>query len=184
MRRTCTILANPTFNGICKGFSSTHGVHTLLCMASHPRMAYIHCYAKASHPRMAYIIVMQRLLIHAWRTYTVMHGLANLTYAASVWSHHPITLLLHILRDGQNHIYTLYIRHVWQGNHQIYGHIRCVFTVLVNSTHTAWLDRWPCMDFRSLCKSWAVSLLLLLLLLHSLPLIATVSMQHSPPQSS
>jgi hypothetical protein len=29
-------------------------------------------------------------------------------------------------RVGQNPIYTVYIRHFWQGNHQMYGHIRCI----------------------------------------------------------
>ena len=29
-----------------------------------------------------------------------------------------------ITRVGQNHIYTVYIRNFWQGNSQIYGHIR------------------------------------------------------------
>ena len=31
---------------------------------------------------------------------------------------------------GQNHICTVYIRYFWQGNHQIYGHIRCVIYAL------------------------------------------------------
>jgi hypothetical protein len=35
-------------------------------------------------------------------------------------------------RVGQNHIYTVYIRYFWQGYHQIYGHIRCIYTVLAN----------------------------------------------------
>ena len=35
-------------------------------------------------------------------------------------------------RVGQNHIYTVYIRHFWHGNHQMYGHIRCIYTVLAN----------------------------------------------------
>ena len=35
-------------------------------------------------------------------------------------------------RVGQNHIYTVYIRYFWQGNHKIYGHIRCIYTVLAN----------------------------------------------------
>ena len=35
-------------------------------------------------------------------------------------------------RVGQNHIYTVFIRYFWQGSHQIYGHIRCVYTVLAN----------------------------------------------------
>ena len=35
-------------------------------------------------------------------------------------------------RVGQNHIYTVFIRYFWQGNHQIFGHIRCIHTVLAN----------------------------------------------------
>ena len=31
-----------------------------------------------------------------------------------------------VCRVGQNHIYTAYIRYFWQGNHQTYGHIRCI----------------------------------------------------------
>jgi len=38
-------------------------------------------------------------------------------------------------RVGQNHIYTVYIRYCWQGNHQIYGQIRCIYTVLANPKH-------------------------------------------------
>ena len=38
-------------------------------------------------------------------------------------------------RIGQNHIYTVYIRYFWQGNCQIYGHMRCIYTVLANPTH-------------------------------------------------
>ena len=26
----------------------------------------------------------------------------------------------------------LYTRYFWQGNHQMYGHIRCIYTVLAN----------------------------------------------------
>jgi len=38
-------------------------------------------------------------------------------------------------RVGQNHIYTVYIRYFWQGNYEIYGHIRCIYTVLANPMH-------------------------------------------------
>jgi len=38
------------------------------------------------------------------------------------------------IRVDQNHIYTEYIRYFWQGIHQIYGHIRCIYTVLANPT--------------------------------------------------
>ena len=41
-----------------------------------------------------------------------------------------------VCRVGQNHIYTVYLRRFWQGNHQIYCHIRCIYTVLANPTHT------------------------------------------------
>ena len=40
----------------------------------------------------------------------------------------------HVCRVGQNHIYTVHVRYFWQGNHQIYGHIRCIYTVLANPT--------------------------------------------------
>ena len=41
-----------------------------------------------------------------------------------------------ILRVGQNHIYMVYIRYFWQRNHHIYGHVRCIYTVLANPTNT------------------------------------------------
>jgi hypothetical protein len=40
-----------------------------------------------------------------------------------------------MFRVGQNHIYTVYERYFWQGNHQIYGHIRCIYMVLANPNH-------------------------------------------------
>ena len=43
-------------------------------------------------------------------------------------------------RAGQNHTYTVHIRYFWLGNHQRYGHIRCICvyvtcTVLANPNH-------------------------------------------------
>jgi len=35
-------------------------------------------------------------------------------------------------RVGQNRIYAGYMRYFWQENHQIYGQIRCIYTVLAN----------------------------------------------------
>jgi len=46
-----------------------------------------------------------------------------------------VVTLVFIIRVGQNHINTVYIRHFWQGNYQIYGHIRCIYTVLANPIH-------------------------------------------------
>jgi len=44
----------------------------------------------------------------------------------------------HTIRVGQNQIYTVCIRYFWQGNHQIYGHIKCIYTVLANPTYYGW----------------------------------------------
>jgi hypothetical protein len=41
-----------------------------------------------------------------------------------------------IARVGQNPMYTVYIRYFWQGNYQIYGHIRCIYTVLANPSNS------------------------------------------------
>ena len=41
----------------------------------------------------------------------------------------------HMLRVGQNHIYTVCIQYFWLGNHHICGHIRRIYTVLANPTH-------------------------------------------------
>ena len=40
--------------------------------------------------------------------------------------------LLSFFRVGQNHIFLVCIRYFWQGNRWIYGHIRCIYTVLAN----------------------------------------------------
>jgi len=34
------------------------------------------------------------------------------------------------------HIYTVYIRYFWQGDRRIYGHIRCIYTVLADPIYT------------------------------------------------
>ena len=47
----------------------------------------------------------------------------------------PTAFSCNIFRVGQDHIYTVHIRYFWQGNHQIYGHIRCIYTVLANPKH-------------------------------------------------
>jgi len=44
----------------------------------------------------------------------------------------------HIAKVGQDHMYTVYIRYFWQGNHRIYNHIRCIFTALANPTYSSY----------------------------------------------
>ena len=47
---------------------------------------------------------------------------------------------LGICRVGQDHKYTVHIRYFWQGNHQIYGHIRCIY-----------IRCWPTLGIWYLC---------------------------------
>jgi len=47
--------------------------------------------------------------------------------------HHHQTLH-QVSRVGLSHIYTVYIRYFWQKIHQIYGHVRRIYTVLANPT--------------------------------------------------
>jgi len=51
------------------------------------------------------------------------------------------TKLLAMCRVDQNHIYTVYIRYFWQGNHQIYG---------------VYIRFWPTLAMCSICASHAV----------------------------
>ena len=57
------------------------------------------------------------------------HRLQSLV-SVPVWK-----IWVHMCRVGQNHKYTVYKRYFWQGNHQIYVHLRCIYTVLANPTH-------------------------------------------------
>ena len=50
-----------------------------------------------------------------------------------IWGRAVMALL--VSRVGQNHKYTVHVRYFWQGNHQIYGHIQCIYTVLATPTH-------------------------------------------------
>jgi pullulanase/glycogen debranching enzyme len=43
-------------------------------------------------------------------------------------------------RVGQNHIYSVHIRYFRQRNHQIYGHMRCTYTVLANPRNVSLPD--------------------------------------------
>jgi len=61
--------------------------------------------------------------------YSCSHRLQSLV-SVPVWK-----IWVHMCRVGQNHKYTVYKRYFWQGNHQIYVHLRCIYTVLANPTH-------------------------------------------------
>jgi hypothetical protein len=57
----------------------------------------------------------------------------------------PVLTVMHVLaimiRVGHNYIFTVYIRYFWQRNHQMYGHIRCIYTVLANPDYDACSDK-------------------------------------------
>jgi len=82
------------------------------------------------------------------RVYRVSHQWKSLT----------ARLRMHVNRVGQNHIYTVYIRYFWQGNHQIYGHIRCIYTVLANLTCKELFKMWVFIKAPLTCRTWNKSL--------------------------
>jgi len=63
-------------------------------------------------------------------------------YISMPWIHIAKSLSKYLCwcthRFCQSHSYTVYIGHFWQGDQQMYGHIRCRYTVLANPMHTAW----------------------------------------------
>jgi hypothetical protein len=52
------------------------------------------------------------------------------------WTHETLSVGLAIYTISK-----VYIRHSWQGNHQIYGHIQCKYTVLANPNYFILLFR-------------------------------------------
>jgi len=67
---------------------------------------------------------------------TCGHEQASLLQCAGrcIWSTGVCALCV-MCRVGQNHIYTVYIRYFWLGNHQIYGVYIHVYTVLANPSY-------------------------------------------------
>jgi hypothetical protein len=74
--------------------------------------------------------------------------------------HVQVLVVVYIYRVGQNHIYTVHIRCFRQGNYQIYGHIRCIYTVLANPIYIYKkiyiyinLMVFPTIRFKIMCRS-------------------------------
>ena len=80
-----------------------------------------------------YLVVFLPKILYIHRIYMV---LANPTCVSCAFADASCAAPS-ILRVGQNHIYTVCVRYVWQGNHQTYGHIRCKDTVLADPRYTA-----------------------------------------------
>jgi hypothetical protein len=73
---------------------------------------------------------------HVYR-HIYIHTLKDTHTHTRVHIQTPITHNAHIgLARTIYILYTAYIRYFWQGNHRVYGHIWCVYTVWANPTHT------------------------------------------------
>ena len=68
------------------------------------------------------------MLHNLYHTHTSTH----IRISLQPWAQHP----WRTPRVGHNPIYTMYKQKFWQGNRQIYGHIRCIYTLLANLTHS------------------------------------------------
>jgi len=53
-----------------------------------------------------------------------------------------------IARVAQSHLSTVHIRYFWQGNHQIYVHIRCIYMILANPKYVSVLKIIRCVKIR------------------------------------
>jgi hypothetical protein len=73
--------------------------------------------------------------LHAHPVHTRIHTYTRTQYMPVCQCKVPVCRSESMSRVGQNHIYTVHVRCFWQGNHQIYGYIRCLFTVLPNYKH-------------------------------------------------
>jgi len=107
----------------------TPHTHTVYAHTTYTHTVYTH--TAYAHRIYAHHIYAHRIYAH--RIY------AHRIYAHRLYAHRLRTLYMrtpHIRRVGKNHIYTVCILFFWQENHQIYGHIRCIYTVLANPTYT------------------------------------------------
>jgi hypothetical protein len=70
-------------------------------------------------------------------------GLPESVYAECSGELHSAVLQSCIRSPRTVYIYTIYIRYYWHGFHQIYGHTRCIYTVLANPTSCRCWARRP-----------------------------------------
>jgi len=69
--------------------------------------------------------------------YACVYEYVRVTFRGKLWTT-SVTSGLQNSRVGQNYNYTVYIRYFWQGDHQIYGHMRCIY----NSGQPTCFRRW------------------------------------------
>jgi len=135
INRMYMVLANPTCTHNCmKAASSQRGKkekHCNLHAEDHTSKGH------GRHPS------MQNRLYSSHRA--VPFILAGLFVHIAALHHYGSTDLMFTLcffymcRVGQNHIYTVCIQYFWQGIYHIYGHIRCIYTVLANPIYVGFL---------------------------------------------
>jgi len=122
-----------------------YGVYTVYLSRKSPNIrsytVHIHGSVRTMYTRCLYSIFGKEFLnIPAnIRSYMVhIHGSVRTMYTRCIYSIYGKEIPKYTVIYGahtwscQNHVYTVYIQYFWQGNPQIYGHIRCVYTVLAN----------------------------------------------------
>ena len=57
-------------------------------------------------------------------------------------------MYVYICRVGQNHIYTVYIRYFWQGNHKTYQNIWCIYGAYIRSWPTLFIVYTMCTRYQ------------------------------------
>ena len=104
------------------------------CEWSRMQAAHLHlrthtCVQDSHHTRRSTLNAHFHLCSHTHTYNASMHTCAYIHTSTM----HAYTLFTCHCRVGQNHIYTMHIRYSWQGNYQIYGHLRRIYMVLANS---------------------------------------------------
>jgi hypothetical protein len=107
-----------------------HGAH-IQCLYTvhvygHIRCVYtVHIYG--AHIRCTYTV---HIYGHIRCVYTVhIYGANIRSYTLRIHGAHIRFWPTLVMSHEASRIYMVYMQYVWQDNHQIYGHIRCVYTV-------------------------------------------------------
>jgi hypothetical protein len=112
--------------------TNTHTIQTHT-IQTHTR-THAHTHAHTHTHMHTYIHTRAHTLIntHAHTRARIHTQLICLIY---VLNNGHVNEVMVMCRVGQNHIYTVYIRYFWLGNHQLYGVCIHIYTVLATPSH-------------------------------------------------
>jgi len=91
------------------------------------------------------IVLAVRTVYHTYAVYIYIYIYIYIRFWPTLLTKLPLSVLLHTGHRSQlglaRTIYMygtsgVYIRYFWQGYHQIYGHVRCLYTVLADLNHS------------------------------------------------